>query len=33
VKEIVADDEHLHHWLDMARERINFQGCRRVSAG
>ncbi|OXV36244.1 urocanate hydratase [Enterobacter kobei] len=26
VKEIVADDEHLHHWLDMARERINFQG-------
>ncbi|KAG1716025.1 hypothetical protein ID866_1119 [Astraeus odoratus] len=26
VKEIVADDEHLHHWLDMARERISFQG-------
>ena len=26
VKEIVADDEHLHRWLDMARERINFQG-------
>ncbi|HCL6739616.1 TPA: urocanate hydratase, partial [Citrobacter freundii] len=26
VKEIVADDKHLHHWLDMARERINFQG-------
>ena len=24
VKEIVADDEHPHHWLDMARERINF---------
>ena len=22
VKEIVADDEHLHRWLDMARERI-----------
>lgn len=33
VKEIVADDEHLHHWLDMARERINFGACRRVSAG
>ena len=33
VKEIVADDEHLHHWLDMARERINFRACRRVSAG
>ena len=31
VKEIVADDEHLHRWLDMARERIN--ACRRVSAG
>lgn len=26
VKEIVADDEHLHRWLDMARERIHFQG-------
>ena len=26
VKEIVTDDQHLHHWLDMARERINFQG-------
>ncbi|EPJ7333162.1 urocanate hydratase [Citrobacter amalonaticus] len=26
VKAIVADDEHLHRWLDMARERINFQG-------
>ena len=25
VKEIVADDEHLHRWLDMARERINFR--------
>ncbi len=25
VKELV-DDPHLHHWLDMARERINFQG-------
>lgn len=26
VKEIVADDAHLHRWLDMARERIHFQG-------
>ncbi|MGH8078953.1 MAG: urocanate hydratase [Lysobacter sp.] len=26
VKEIIADDEHLHRWLDMARERISFQG-------
>jgi urocanate hydratase len=26
VKEIIADDPHLHRWLDMARERINFQG-------
>ncbi len=26
VKEILADDHHLHNWLDMARERIAFQG-------
>ncbi len=26
VKEVIADDAHLHHWLDMARERIQFQG-------
>ncbi|MEF2148306.1 urocanate hydratase [Luteimonas sp. FXH3W] len=26
VKEIIADDPHLHRWLDMARERIKFQG-------
>ena len=26
VKEIIADDPHLHNWLDMARERIDFQG-------
>ncbi|WIO74644.1 urocanate hydratase [Porticoccaceae bacterium LTM1] len=26
VKEIIADDPHLHNWLDMARERISFQG-------
>ncbi|ASJ74319.1 urocanate hydratase [Granulosicoccus antarcticus] len=26
VKEILADDKHLHNWLDMARERIAFQG-------
>jgi urocanate hydratase len=26
VKELIADDPHLHRWLDMARERIQFQG-------
>lgn len=26
VKEIIADDPHLHNWLDMAKERIQFQG-------
>ena len=26
VKEILSDDTHLHNWLDMARERIEFQG-------
>ncbi|WP_420550019.1 urocanate hydratase [Curvivirga sp.] len=26
VKEIIADDPHLHNWLDMAKERIHFQG-------
>jgi len=26
VKEIIPDDPHLHNWLDMARERIAFQG-------
>jgi urocanate hydratase len=26
VKELIADDEHLHNWLDAARERIQFQG-------
>jgi urocanate hydratase len=26
VKELIADDAHLHHWLDMAKERIHFQG-------
>ncbi len=26
VKELIPDDEHLHHWLDEARERIQFQG-------
>ncbi len=26
VKELLPDNEHLHHWLDMARERIAFQG-------
>ncbi|MBT4168496.1 MAG: urocanate hydratase, partial [Rhodospirillaceae bacterium] len=26
VKELMPDDSHLHNWLDMARERIQFQG-------
>ena len=26
VKELLPDDTHLHHWLDMAREKIQFQG-------
>jgi urocanate hydratase len=26
VKELIPDDPHLHKWLDMARERISFQG-------
>jgi len=26
VKELIPDDPHLHRWLDMARERIQFQG-------
>ncbi|TNF19072.1 MAG: urocanate hydratase [Rhodobacteraceae bacterium] len=26
VKEILAEDSHLHNWLDMARARISFQG-------
>ncbi len=26
VKELIPDDPHLHRWLDMARERIAFQG-------
>ena len=26
VKELMPDDPHLHNWLDMARERIRFQG-------
>ena len=26
VKELIPDDPHLHHWLDMARGRIQFQG-------
>jgi urocanate hydratase len=26
VKELIPDDPHLHHWLDMARSRIHFQG-------
>ena len=26
VKELIPEDPHLHNWLDMARERIKFQG-------
>ncbi|PMN65527.1 urocanate hydratase [Enterovibrio norvegicus] len=26
VKELIPDNPHLHNWLDMARERIQFQG-------
>ncbi len=26
VKELIPDDQHLHRWLDAARERIRFQG-------
>ncbi|MGH8180845.1 MAG: urocanate hydratase, partial [Steroidobacteraceae bacterium] len=26
VKELLPQDRHLHHWLDMARARIHFQG-------
>ncbi|HPF25114.1 MAG TPA: urocanate hydratase [Steroidobacteraceae bacterium] len=26
VRELLPDDKHLHQWLDMARERIQFQG-------
>lgn len=26
VKELIPEDTHLHNWLDMARERIQFQG-------
>ena len=26
VKELIPDDEHLHNWLDAAREQIHFQG-------
>ncbi len=26
VKELLPDETHLHNWLDMARERISFQG-------
>jgi urocanate hydratase len=26
VRELIPDDPHLHHWLDMARSKIHFQG-------
>ncbi len=33
VKELMPHDAHLHNWLDMARERIQFQGLPPASAG
>ena len=26
VRELIPDDKNLHHWLDLAKERISFQG-------
>lgn len=26
VKELIPDDKHLHHWIDMAAEKIQYQG-------
>jgi len=26
VKQVMSHDKHLHHWLDMAKERVTFQG-------
>ncbi len=26
VKELLPEDRHLHHWLDLAKERVSFQG-------
>lgn len=26
IKELFPDNKHVHHWLDMAKERIHFQG-------
>jgi urocanate hydratase len=33
VKELMPGASHLHNWLDMAKERIRFQGLPRASAG
>jgi len=33
IKELFPQNRHVHRWLDMARERIAFQACRRASAG
>ena len=33
VKELLPHDKHLHHWLDMAREKIASRACPRASAG
>lgn len=33
IKELFPHHANVHRWLDMARERIAFQACRRASAG
>ena len=33
VKELLPDNSHLHNWLDMAAERISFQGLPSASVG
>ena len=33
VKELFPGDEHVHNWLDMARDRIAFKACRQEFAG
>lgn len=33
LKQLFPDNKNLHRWLDMAQERIAFQGCPPVSAG
>ena len=33
VKELMPDNKHLHHWLDMAQRASRSRACRRASAG